>query len=219
MNDFYLILIYGTLFFIVLFIAEFTYSYLHWASEVTRKVAHIGAGIISLTYPHFGDSHWVIFVLSFIFFVFLLFSKHYGYFPSIFDINRKSIGEILFVWNIWLLFVLFKTFNNDIYFYLPLSIVVFADSFAALVGYVLPIKKFKLIGSQKSLGGSITFFIITMFLSFLLIPAANYDEPYLYLFVFVFSVVISFVEVISFSGFDNMSVPVMAIILLYFYFN
>ena len=58
-----------------------------------------------------------------------------------------------------------------------------------------------------------------MFFTLLFMPAANYDDSYFFLFVFVFSVVVTFVEAISFSGFDNMSVPVVAVIMLYFYFN
>ncbi len=219
MNDYYIFVIYLFAFITVLLIAEISYKYYHVSVEITRKIAHIGSGIVALTYPYFADNHWIIFILAIFFTILLQFSKHKGYFPSIFDIERKSIGELLFVWNVWLLFLLYIIFDNEIYFYLPFSIVVFSDSFAAIVGKIMPIKKYRLLGSQKSWGGSFVFFILTMFFTFLFIPASNYDDTYFYLFVFVFSVITTFVEAISFSGFDNMSVPVVAIILLYFYFG
>ena len=219
MNSLYIFLIYAVIIFLVLLFIEFIYRKTYLSAEITRKIAHIGSGIIGLTFPLFIDTHWVVFGLALVFSILLLYSKYNGFFPSIFNVKRKSIGELLFVWDTWLLFLLYKNFENDIYFYLPYSVVVFADSLAAVVGKSLPVEKYRFLGSQKSLGGSMFFFVISMFFTLLFMPAANYDDSYFFLFVFVFSVVVTFVEAISFSGFDNMSVPVVAVIMLYFYFN
>ncbi len=219
MDELYLFLIYSVVILSVLIMTEFIYCKIKLPAEITRKIAHIGSGIVGLTFPEFVDSQWLVFILAIVFSIVLLITKHKGLFPSIFAIERKSIGELLYVWDVWLLFLLYKNFDNDIYFYLPYSIVVFADSTAALIGRIFPVKKYKLFLSQKSLGGSFMFFVLSMFFTLLFMPAANYDDTYFFLFVFAFSVIVTFVEAISFSGFDNMSVPVVAVIMLYFYFN
>lgn len=116
MNDFYIFLIYAVISFLVLFFAEFIYRKTYLSAEITRKIAHIGSGIVGLTFPLFVDTHWIVFGLTLIFSIVLLYSKHKWLFPSIFNVKRKSIGELLYLLDAWLFFLLYKNFENDIYF-------------------------------------------------------------------------------------------------------
>ena len=219
MNDLYLFLIYSAALIAVMLVAELSYRYLKISTERTRKTVHIGSGIVALTYPKFIENHFVVLALTLSFTLILYISKKKGLFQSIFAVKRKSYGELFFVWSSWLLFLIYSYTGNNIYFYLPFAIVVFADPAAALVGQVFPIKKYSFFGSQKSLGGSLAFFFVTMFLVFLFMPVSEYDNLYFYLYVIIFSIVITFVEAVSLSGIDNLSIPVVAVILLKIYLN
>ncbi len=219
MNDFYLFLIYSAALIGVMLIAELSYRYLNISTEWTRKMAHVGSGIVALTYPEFLDNHFVVLVLTLSFTLILYVSKKKGLFQSIFAVKRKSYGELFFVWSSWLLFLLYMKTGQNIYFYLPFAIVVFADPAAALVGQAFPVKKYRFFGSQKSWGGSLAFFLVTMFLAFYFLQASGFDDTYFYLMIVVFSAVMTFVEAISLSGLDNLTIPLVGIILLKIYFS
>ena len=219
MNDIYLFLIYSVALLGVMLLAEAAYRFLHLPTEWTRKIAHVGAGIVALTYPKYIENHWIVLGLTSSFTLILFVSKKQGMFPSIFSIERKSSGELFFVWSTWLLFLLYKTTDNELYYYLPFAIVVFADPAAALVGQSFPIKHYTIKGHQKSIGGSFTFFIVTFLLTLFFVPAINFDSTIFWLFAIIFSILVTIVEAVSFKGVDNISIPLTAIILLKLYFG
>ena len=219
MNEIYLFLIYSVALVGVMLLAESAYRFMHLPTEWTRKIAHIGAGIIALTYPIYIDNHWIVLGLTLSFTFILFVSKKQGIFPSIFAVERKSFGELFFVWSTWLLFLLYKTTGNGLYFYLPFAIVVFADPAAALIGQSFPIKHYAIKGHQKSLGGSITFFIFSLFLTLFFVPATNFDNINFWIFAIIFAFIVTIVEAVSFKGVDNISIPLTAIVLLKLYFG
>ena len=219
MNEIYLFLIYSVALVGVMLLAESAYRFLHLPTEWTRKIAHIGAGITALTYPIYINNHWVVLALTLSFTLILFISKMQGIFPSIFAVERKSSGELFFVWITWLLFLLYKTTDNEMYYYLPFAIVVFADPAAALIGQSFPIKHYTIKGHQKSLGGSITFFIFTLFLTLFFIPAIDFETINALLFAIFFAIMVTIVEAVSFKGVDNISIPLAAIVLLKLYFG
>ena len=218
MNDVYLFLIYSIALIGVMLVAELAYRFLHLPVEWSRKIAHVGAGIVALTYPKYIDNHLVVLALTLSFTLILFISKKLKLFPSIFAIERKSYGELFFVWSTWLLFVLFQVTNQVIYFLLPFAIVVFADPAAALVGQSFPIKNYAIKGHQKSLTGSLSFFLISLFLTVLFVPALNVDSINFWLFAVFFAIMITIVEAVSSKGLDNLTIPLAAILLLKLYF-
>jgi len=217
MNDIYLFLIYSVALLGVMLLAEAAYRFLHLPTEWTRKIAHVGAGIVALTYPKYIENHWIVLGLTLSFTLILFISKKQRIFPSIFAVERKSSGELFFVWSTWLLFLLYKTTGNELYFYLPFVIVVFADPAAALVGQSFPIKHYTIKGHQKSLGGSLTFLLISLFLTIFFFPADHFEDAYFWLFAIIFALIMTIVESVSFKGVDNISIPLAAIILLNLY--
>ena len=218
MNDFYLFLIYSGVLVGVMLLAELAFSFLHLPTEWSRKIAHVGAGIVALTYPKYIDNQWIVLALTLSFTLILFVSKKKGIFLSIFAVERKSYGELFFVWISWLLFLLYKASGEVIYFYLPFAIVVFADPAAALVGQSFPIKKYAIKGHQKSLTGSLTFFLITLFLTVLFAPALNIEKINFWLFAVFFAIVMTLVEAISYKGLDNLTIPLAAVLLLKLFF-
>ncbi len=218
MSSLGLFLIYSLALFSVMLLAEFFYKVLRVDTEWSRKIAHIGAGIVALTYPLFIHNDLIVLGLTLSFSLILFISKKLKIFQSIFSIKRQSFGELLFVWSSWLLFVLYQDLGNVIYFYLPFSILVFADPAAALIGQKYPIKKYRFLGHPKSLGGSLSFFIASLVLSYYFASKYLGNSENVLLFAFIQASILSLIEAISHKGWDNLTIPLFSVLLIYFWF-
>jgi len=214
MSDLKIFLIYAIALILVMLLAEIAYRWLKLDTEWTRKIAHVGSGIVALTYPKYIDNHWLVLALTLSFTFILFFSKKMGWFQSIFSIQRKSYGELFFVWSTWFLFLIFQSTGNPIYYYIPFAIVVFADPAAALIGQSFPMRTYKIKGHQKSFGGSLTFFIVSLLVFLMFLPSSDFSGHNFNLFVVIMALILTLVEAISFKGIDNLSIPIMAIFLL-----
>jgi dolichol kinase len=91
---------------------------------------------------------------------------------------------------------------------------VFADPAAALVGKNLPLKKYTIFGNSKSIGGSLAFFLTGIAI---VLGTGLFAEHYLFSIVFV--VVLTFVEAVSFKGWDNFTIPFVAVLMQYVIFS
>jgi len=205
--------IYSILLLLVMFLAEAIYRYLKKSSEWPRKIAHIGSGIIALSYPIYITNHWIVFGIAVSFSIILFFSKKKGLFQSIFAVRQKSYGELFFVFASWLLFWLYQTTDEVLFFYLPFSIIVFADAIAALVGGKFPVKRFKCTMNEKSIGGSVAFFIIAFFLSYYYMTECWHHQNIL-MFSIIHSLILTVVEAFSSRGSDNLTIPVASVIFI-----
>jgi len=214
MNDLYLFLIYSTALLIVMFIAEGAYRIFKLDTEWTRKIAHVGSGIVALAYPLYIDNHLIILAITISFTIILYSSKKLGLFPSIFSVGRKSYGDLVFVWSSWLLFLLYQNTGEIIYFYLPFSVVVFADPTAALVGKSFPVKTYTIFNNTKSFGGSSAFFIVTFLLSYYFLNKTSWVDN-IVLYSLLHAAVLTVTEAISVKGWDNLTIPAVSVIFLY----
>ncbi len=214
MNELIIFAIYSAFLIAVMLIAEFAYKFFKLNTEWTRKIAHVGSGIIALTYPLYHHTHWTVLGLTVSFTIILYTSKKLGLFQSIFSVERKSYGELFFVWSTWLLFMLYQFSGNVIYFYLPFSSVVFADPVAALVGKPFPIKKYTIFGNTKSYGGSFSFFIISFALSYFYLLKIGSTMNIL-VFSLVHALILTLVEAISSKGLDNLTIPIASVLFIY----
>ncbi len=214
MSPLVLFLVYSLALLFVMLIAELAYKVLKLDSEWTRKIAHIGSGIVALSYPLFIQNHLVVLALTISFTIILYISKKFELFSSIFSVDRHSYGELFFVWSSWLLFWLYQYTGNPLYFYLPFGVVVFADPAAALVGKAFPVKKYRLLGHQKSIGGSLAFFAVSFILAYFL--AIHYlAETNVFLFSLTQALILTLVEAVSHKGWDNFTIPLVSVILIY----
>ena len=214
MHALYLFLIYSLALLTVMFIAEAAYRYLKLDTEWTRKIAHVGSGIVALTYPKYIDNHYIILALTLSFTLILYTSKKMGLFPSIFSVGRKSYGDLIFVWSTWLLFLLYQLTGNDLYFYLPFAIVVFADPLAALVGKNFPVVSYSIFQNKKSLGGSLAFFLMSFALSYYFLKP-HIDNDYFIWFSLTHALILTIIEAVSIKGWDNFTIPLTSVILIY----
>ncbi|MDR0802196.1 hypothetical protein [Fluviicola sp.] len=185
-------------------------------AEYTRKFVHIGTGLLTMFFPVlFTHYTWVI-VICGLFFILLSISLQFGFLPSINSVQRKSYGSLAYPAVVILTFVFyyFKTKNfsqNYFYFYIPILTMALADPVAALFGQRFPFGKFSIGKEQKTIVGSIAFFLVALAVNFLLLPTNNV------LFLFLIPLAATFAEAFTNKGLDNLTIPVSIIFVLYFY--
>lgn len=198
--------------------AEILYHFGKVRAGITRKIVHVGSGLITLLFPFYLTSHWSALVLSASFFGLLLISIKFNFLNSINAVDRKTWGSLFYPCAVYLSFLCYVTQDNQLYFFLPMLTLAFSDTAAEMLGKKLNWKPYAVFNHRKTMSGSLGFFISTMLISVLLV---NYFSTYILVEVLIFSVVVSlfttFVEAISPNGIDNISVPSSALLILYIF--
>ncbi len=204
--------------FIALFAtAEYLYHELRFKVEITRKIVHIGGGLIALSFPLFFKEAAPVFILCSSFLVLLIGSKTLGFLPSVNAIDRISRGSFLFPIAVAGSFYIAVLLNVPALYYLPLSIMALGDPMACLIGKRFPIGPYKTKYVSKTLAGSFAFFITAFILSVTFFGFNNQD---LNLGLFASAVIMALgtaiAEGITGKGYDNITIPFVAAIVLYF---
>lgn len=183
-------------------------------AHITRKIVHVGGGIVAALLPIFVNLNTVV-VLGMGFFLLLLFSKRKNLLNSIHNINEESIGALLFAPSLTLTAVIFWP-TNPIIFQGAALILGLSDGIAGIVGARYGKKKYGITGT-KTVEGSFVFFLITVLILFGVLyvsnPSSVLNET---LFVFGGSLLLTIVEAAFGRGWDNLFVPIVAGSILYF---
>lgn len=179
--------------------------------ELTRKLVHIVSGMISLTFPWLFTDFLPVLTICSISFLFVLISRYMLCLKNSFgrlvcSVNRPSYGDLYFPAGIALLFYISK---GDIVLYsIPILILTFSDSLAALTGIKYGRIKFETADGEKSIEGSIVFFV-TSFLSVSLPLLINNILLYKSLLIaLLLSFLLTFTEALAWKGLDNLFIPV-----------
>lgn len=199
--------------FLVLFsVAELLYHRFNFKAEVTRKIVHICTGVLTLLFPAMLENHWFVLALCSSFLIILLASLALKMLPSINAVDRKTSGSILYPVIVYGCFLLYQEYGNIILYYIPILTLAICDPIAALVGKKFPWKAYTTFGHQKTLSGSIGFFIASFFLSLILL-AIFINVPYSSSVIIAFCIALTtaFAEAITHRGLDNLSIPAAAI--------
>lgn len=204
-------------FFLALFtVAELLYRFTKINVEYTRKLVHVGTGLLTMLFPlMFTHYVWVV-GICIAFFIILSLSLKFGFLPSINAIERKSHGSLSYPIIVILAFIFYhfnkSDFSDDyFYFYIPVLTMALADPAAALLGKRVPFGKYTIGNEQKTLAGSFAFFVVAAAVTFVLLPTNNM------LFLVLIPLVATFAEAFSTKGLDNLTIPIVIISILYFY--
>ena len=180
--------------------------------EVRRKMFHMSMGLVMLTFPYLFKSALSVGILGIISIVFFLVLRNtklkntLG--QSLYSVKRKSDGELYFVASVF--FIYYLSHGNPILYSIPILVLTFADSSAALTG-----KKYgktKLSESNedaKSLEGSFMFFIVAFML--VLVPLLLFTEVGREEVLIISAIIglnVAMIEMISHSGNDNILIPI-----------
>jgi len=178
------------------------------SAEFVRKLVHLGVGtLIFIAYPFFTDPVPIL-ILSGLFVVINAINLAVGAFRGMEDVDRESIGTVLYPLSVFLITLFF--FHEKLVFFTSLSALFYGDAFAAIIGKKYPLKIFKTKYGTKSLGGSL---VIGLVVFFILILYGKID--------LLNSIVLSFfaiaLEAGFFGGIDNITLPVGLAFVLHFW--
>lgn len=197
--------------FLALFgLAEMLYHKFKLRAEITRKIVHIGTGLLTLLFPLMLSNHWWVLFLCASFAAILLASLKYKFLPSINAIDRDSVGSLAYPVSVYAAYWFYDHYNKDnVFFYLPILILAIADPIAALAGKKWPKGKYTIGKTSKTLTGVVGFFISAFFIS-MIVFNINYPDVGITN-IIIKSAAIAFVSCISEGlagkGYDNIAIP------------
>ena len=209
----------AALFLLLFLIAEFLYHKLKVKSDITRKIIHIGTGIITLLFPVMLANHWLVLILCAGFALILILSLKFNFLKSINSINRISYGSILYPIAVYGCYLAYNYFGKElVFFYLPVLTLAICDPVAAFIGKRFPYGIIQIGKDRKTVAGFLAFFIssvaITLFLYYFLSP--QYFNNILFI-AFLIAVSSAITELFSVKGIDNITIPASVLLVLTLY--
>ena len=198
-------------------VGELLYHKFKVKAEVTRKIVHIGTGVLSLFFPIMLGNHWLVLLLCASFAIILLISLRTLHLQSINSIDRKSYGSLLYPLSVYLCYLVYDYLDqNYLYYYLPILILAISDPIAAIAGKRWASPKYNIGNDSKTIAGNIGFLVSAYIISIIIIRS-NY-EIIVYKIIlasFLISIISTVAEGLSVRGKDNLSIPVSVIFALY----
>ena len=191
---------------LIFFIGETVRRLIPANTEISRKAVHLLSGLTALSFPYLFSSHWTVLALSLSFCAIILFTKRKGLLNSVHGVTRSSHGGIYYPAAVYLIFLLSS--SKPVIYFIAILVMAVSDTMAALVGGKYGVIKFDVEGNLKSLEGSIAFFFVTFLcvhLPLLLLTDAGGAKSVLV--AFIIALLVTGFEAISFSGSDNIIVP------------
>jgi phytol kinase len=169
----------------------------------SRKATHISLGLFVLILPYYL-SKWEIALMALIFTITLLVSRM-RHILSLHNIKRYSWGEVFYPISVGFLAMICLPENINA-FYAGILCLALSDASAAMVGGLMPIKQIRFGKHTKTVGGMAGFFVVTICIfSFIYLPlGASFFT------LMIISLILSFSELITFYGSDNLVVPILA---------
>ena len=181
--------------------------------EVLRKIIHIGIGplIPFAKYLEITQNS----ALYFTGFISLLIFINYRYklFPTIEDVERKSLGTLFYCLSLFILIYLFWD-KDPISLIAGFFIMTFGDGFAGLIGKNFDSKSWFILKQKKSIFGTLTMF----FTSVIVVICLGYFYAYSFnINYFTIPLIATIFEQFSIYGIDNFIVPISAAICFNFF--
>jgi phytol kinase len=207
--------------FLLLFgLAEVLYHKFSINAEYTRKLVHIGTGILTLLFPVFLTSHWYVLLLCSSFAALLLLSLRFNFLKSINAIDRESHGSISYPAAVYGTFLFYKWMSGPdasylAYYYVPMLTLACCDPIAALCGKRWPWRVYQVGKGTKTMTGSIAFAISATLLALVLLSTlSELDFTTTLLLSLVVGIATATAEARSSKGLDNLTIPATAMLVL-----
>jgi phytol kinase len=180
------------------------------SAEVPRKVVHIGSSVLAAGLAFILDPNEIV-VLGLGFALFMLISRRFGLLASVHGVTRSTRGEIFFPLGVAALALVAGDRAQFVYGVLVLGL---ADGLAGVIGERYGSRPLSLAGSEKSVEGSATFFVVAAVIGAAALLAVG-DPTATALAVAVLAAgVLTGVELSLRGGLDNLCVPVVAALLM-----
>ena len=186
--------------------------------ELLRKLLHIGMGVVSLSLPWLFDTPWPVLVLASLFGLGFLGGRYSPMWRRIADgivygVRRNSFGDLYFPVTIAALFLV--SARDPVTFCTPILTMTLADAAAALVGTRRGAHVFRRPGREKSIEGSVAFFLVALPCAYLPLRVwSGGGWVAMLLLSLNLALPATLVEALSWSGLDNLTVPLAVFLLL-----
>ena len=184
---------------------------LDWSAEVQRKLVHIGTGLYALCLPWLFRDEWPVYMLLGLTIVVMLILRlpriaKGGLGETLHGVERQSWGDLLLALAVGVVFALSQ--GQAILYVLPIATLTLADAAAALTGTRYGKQFFRVEEGQKSVEGSVAFFMITLILSMIcLLLLTDVPRANVILLSLILAAFGTLVEADSWRGFDNFFLP------------
>jgi phytol kinase len=203
----------------ILVLSELIYKKFNLQTETTRKMSHIVATLSCLLLLVTIESHWYILVLGVFFFLLLYIGKKNGLFKSINAVERKTGGSYLLPVAIYISFLVYDILDNSLYFVLPVVLLAICDALAGLVGIQFKEKTSNIVlfgqKLQKTYLGSLTFLLSSIVICLVILGLYGYSLPNMIFWTCIIALVTTLTEMFSSRGLDNLTIPLVTILLLW----
>ncbi len=183
------------------------------ATEYTRKLAHVGGGLVVLSAPWTVTSHWTLLALCAAFFGMLLLGRVTGALGSVHGVERSTGGAWLYPVAVYVTWLLAE--GDTALYCVSMGVMVFADASAAIVGRHVGDTPYRVMDGIRSAEGSLSFFAVAFAVCFVGLGVAGGGSwAEIALIALVTAVMTACTEAISVRGVDNLLVPWAALVVI-----
>ncbi len=199
-------------------LAELLYHLFKMKADITRRIVHIGTGLLTMLFPLMLRNHWFVLLLCASFALILLLSLRFNLLHSINAIDRISYGTLLYPVAVYGCYLAYNYFHNNVlFFYLPVLTMAICDPLAAFFGKRWPWGKFYIKRDTKTVLGSSAFFlssiVLTIVLFYFFSPANFHINSVLSIAILVAAAATA-TEALSTKGLDNITIPASVVLIL-----
>lgn len=181
--------------------------------EWTRKLVHLGSGVVCATFPWLFAYQWSVLAIALAALAGFAIGRRRRVLSSVTGVERRSRGERWFPVGVYLLFVVAR--HEPAFWLIALSTLVFADTAAALIGRAYGRLEFAVGEDRKTLEGSLVFMLFTFLaVHLVLLLGTPIDRAASVMVAAQIALLVTSFEAISMRGNDNIVVPLGAYYLL-----
>ena len=179
------------------------------AVELTRKFAHLVAGLVCVSFSYVFESHWYVLGMVTAFVLLMIVTRKTGLLKSIHSVDRSSKGSVYFPLAVYGVFVLSSVYEVPHFYVISILVLAIADTLAALIGVAYGQTKYQVETREiKSIEGSIVFFLATFIITHLgLLLLSDIGRVESVLCALLVAILVSVFESISLGGADNLFIP------------
>lgn len=196
--------------------AELLRRHLGYGSGFTRKVIHIGVGMMSWGLHFLFDNPWFFVVACVSFMVINYLDWRYGFFLSMASKDNSNLGTVYFPLAAGIVAILF--WPQPPLMVAALMPLTWGDGLAPVIGQAYGKRTYFVRQHMRTLEGSAGFFVagfVFTWLALWLIPGTPVISPITAVFpALVITITTTLVEAVSIWGLDNLTITAVAILIL-----
>lgn len=202
--------------FSIIGLAELLRRRLGYGNSFTRKVIHIGVGMMSWALPFLFDSPWPFVVAALFFALINLLDWRFGFFASMASTDRSNLGTVYFPLAAAVVTIIF--WNEPPLMVAALMPLTWGDGIAPVIGQSFGRHSYTVFGHTRTLQGSAGFFVAGLLFTWLALWVIPGPPTITALTAMGPAAAImastTLVEAVSVAGLDNLTITAAAIVIL-----